>query len=121
VGPEPALPPPPGALGRQAGHDDQHPAAPYGRWCPYCGADLSHVPIREEPPEEAVFAAVGRRLKTALAVGFVLVWMIVSLYDWLSEPAALVVPAWFSALGAFLLLVVLLGIQPWAWMGGRRR
>ena len=60
-----------------------------------------------------MFAAVGRRLKTALAVGFVLVWMIVSLYDWLSEPAALVVPAWFSALGAFLLLVVLLGIQPW--------
>ena len=52
-------------------------------------------------------------VKTALAVGFVLVWMIVSLYDWLSEPGALVVPAWFSALGAFLLLVVLLGIQPW--------
>ena len=95
--------------------------APYGRWCPFCGADLSHVPVREEPPEEAVFAAVGRRLKTALAVGFVLVWMIVSLYDWLSEPAALVVPAWFSALGAFLLLVVLLGIQPWAVLGGRRR
>ena len=52
----------------------------------------------------------------ALAVGFVLVWMVVPACGLArSEPGrALVVPAWFSALGAFLLLVVLLGIQPWA-------
>ena len=74
MGDDPALPPP--ADAGTAPH-----GAPYGRWCPFCGADLSHVPVREEPPEEAVFAAVGRRLKTALAVGFVLVWMAVSLYD----------------------------------------
>ena len=64
-----------------------------------------------------MFAAAGRRLKVALAVGFVLVWLGLSVYDWLSEPAALVVPAWFSALGA-LMLFYLLGFSP---MGLLRR
>lgn len=88
------------------------PSAPPGRWCPYCGADLSNVPEREGRAEdEALFAATGRRLKVALAVGFVLVWLAVSLYDWLSEPSTLEVPGWFSALGG-LMLFYLLGVDP---------
>ena len=79
--------------------------------CPYCGADLSDVPERQDHPEEALFAATGRRLKVALAVGFVLVWLVVSLYDWLSEPSTLEVPGWFSALGG-LMLFYLLGVDP---------
>ena len=83
-----------------------------GRWCPYCGADLSGVPVeRDGHREEALFAAAGRRLKVALSVGFVLVWLGLSVWDWLSEPTALVIPAWFSALGAFMLFY-LLGFSP---------
>lgn len=85
--------------------------APGGRWCPYCGADLSNVPEREGHQDEVLFASAGRRLKVALAVGFVLVWLAVSLYDWLSEPSALDVPGWFSALGG-LMLFYLLGLDP---------
>jgi hypothetical protein len=99
----PALPGPPDHAGQ--------PSAPTGRWCPYCGADLSGVPEREGHQDDALFAATGRRLKVALAVGFVLVWLVVSLYDWLSEPAALEVPGWFSALGG-LMLFYLLGFDP---------
>lgn len=87
------------------------PSTPNGRWCPYCGADLSGVPERQDHHDEALFAATGRRLKIALAVGFVLVWLIVSLYDWLSEPSALEVPGWYSALGG-LMLFYLLGLDP---------
>jgi len=50
------------------------------------------VPEREEHQDQALFAATGRRLKVGLAVGFVLVWLVVSLVDWVSEPAALEVP-----------------------------
>lgn len=87
------------------------PSAPPGRWCPYCGADLSNVPEREGERDEAVFANTGRRLKIAIAVGFVLVWLCVSLFDWLSEPSVLVIPGWFSALGG-LMLFYLLGFDP---------
>ena len=100
----PALPGPPDHAGQ--------PSAPDGRWCPYCGADLANVPERQGRAEdEALFAATGRRLKVALAVGFVLVWLAVSLYDWLSEPSTLEVPGWFSALGG-LMLFYLLGVDP---------
>jgi hypothetical protein len=104
--PELILDPPP-ALPDHTGQG----STPNGRWCPYCGADLSSVPTRDAPQDEALFAATGRRLKIALAVGFVLVWMAVSLYDWLSEPAALVIPGWYSALGA-IMLFYLLGFSP---------
>jgi hypothetical protein len=100
------------ALPGTGDHTGQPPApAPGGRWCPYCGADLSDVPERQDHQEEALFAATGRRLKIALAVGFVLVWMMVELYDWVSEPSALVVPGWYSALGG-LMLFYLLGLDP---------
>lgn len=93
-------------------HDAQGTAAPYGhRWCPYCGADLSGVPVREESQEEAMFALAGRRLKVALAVLFVVIWLAVSLYDWLVDPNTAFVPPWFSALGA-LMLFYLLGFNP---------
>jgi hypothetical protein len=101
----PALPGPPDHAGQRS------TPSPDGRWCPYCGADLSDVPERQDHQEEALFAATGRRLKIALAVGFVLVWLAVSLYDWLSEPSALEVPGWYSALGA-LMLFSLLGLDP---------
>ena len=92
--------------------------SPYGRWCPYCGANLTGIPVRQDhQEEEALFAQTGRRLKVALAVGFVLVWVTVSLADWLSAPDALVIPGWFSALGA-LMLFYLLGFSP---MGLLRR
>ena len=85
---------------------------PLGRWCPYCGANLTGIPVREgQHEEEALFAATGRRLKVALSVGFVLVWLVLSVLDWLSEPAALSIPGWFSALGA-LMLFYLLGFSP---------
>ena len=101
----PALPGPPE-------HQGQSPApSTDGRWCPYCGADLSGVPVREELQDQALFAAAGRRLKVALAVGFVIVWLAVSLYDWLSEPSALVIPGWYSALGG-VMLFYLLGMDP---------
>jgi hypothetical protein len=70
------------------------------------------VPIDEHQAEDAAFAAAGRRLKTAIAVGFVLIWLLVSLYDMVDDPAVALVPGWFSALGAFLLLVFLLGLDP---------
>ena len=105
LGAKPALPGPPD-------HTGQPPArSTDGRWCPYCGADLSGVPEREGHQDQALFAATGRRLKVGLAVGFVLVWLIVSLFDWLSEPSALEVPGWYSALGG-LLLFYLLGLDP---------
>jgi hypothetical protein len=103
--------PPPGLPG-PLDHTGQPPArSTDGRWCPYCGADLSGVPEREEHQDQALFAATGRRLKVGLAVGFVLVWLFVSLYDWLSEPSALDVPGWYSALGG-LMLFYLLGLDP---------
>lgn len=93
-------------------HESQGTTAPYGhRWCPYCGADLSGVPVREDSPEEAMFAMAGRRLKVALAVLFVVIWLAVSLYDWLVDPAVNFVPGWYSALGA-LMLFYLLGFNP---------
>jgi hypothetical protein len=98
-------------------HDFTPPITSSGRWCPYCGANLTHIPVKEEPPEEAVFAAAGRRLKVAIAVLFVVIWVGASLYDFLSEPGAIVLPGWFSALGA-LMLFYLLGFSP---MGLLRR
>ena len=95
--PAPLLPPPP---------DREQ-----GRWCPYCGANLSHVPVREEPPEEAVFAAAGRRLKVAIAVGFVVIWLGASLYDFVNDPGTNLLPGWYSALGA-VMLFYLLGVSP---------
>lgn len=93
-------------------HDAQGTTAPYGhRWCPYCGADLSGVPVREQTHEEALFEVAGRRLKVALSVLFVVIWLVVSLYDWLVDPSSNFVPGWFSALGA-LLLFYLLGFNP---------
>ena len=87
-------PPPPSRTRAPARHSaaSAHGRARTGRWCPYCGADLSHVPVREEPPEEAVFAAVGRRLKVAIAVGFVVIWLGVSLYDFVNDPGTVLLP-----------------------------
>ena len=100
-------------------HEAQGTAAPYGhRWCPYCGADLSGVPVREESPEEAMFALAGRRLKVALAVVFVVLWLGVSLFDWVNDPGTPLVPGWFSALGV-IVFGFLLGIEPVRWL--RRR
>lgn len=100
------------ALPAVTSHGAQGTAAPYGhRWCPYCGADLSGVPVREDDPQEAAFAMAGRRLKVALAVLFVVIWLAVSLYDWLVDPATNFVPGWYSALGA-LMLFYLLGFNP---------
>jgi hypothetical protein len=66
------------------------------------------VPVdRRDPADEAVFAIAGRRLKTAIAVAFVVVWLAVSLYDWLDDPATPLIPGWFSALGAFMLFYLL--------------
>jgi hypothetical protein len=104
-------------------HDFSAPSPPLeagaggGRWCPFCGANLTHVPVRDER-DEAVFAVAGRRLKVAIAVGFVVVWVALSVYDFVSEPGAIVLPGWFSALGA-LMLIYLLGVNPWGLM--RRR
>ena len=97
--------------------DRTEPGVPPGRWCPFCGADLSHVPVRDERQEEAVFAIAGRRLKTAIAVGFVVIWLVASLYDFLNDPGTNLLPGWYSALGA-LMLVYLLGVTP---MGLLRR
>ena len=65
-----------------------------------------------------MFAVAGRRLKVALAVGFVLVWLVLSTYDWLNEPTVLTLPGWFSALGV-VMLAWLLGVTPWGLL--RRR
>jgi hypothetical protein len=100
-------------------HEGQSPVAPYGRWCPYCGADLSGVAVREEPREEAAFAAAGRRLKLGLAVGFVLLWLGVQIWDWIDDPAIVLVPGWFSALGV-IVFGFLLGIEPLGWFRKRR-
>lgn len=114
----PALPGSPGPPA-PLDHAGAPASPPSGRWCPYCGADLSGVPERQGHQDEALFATTGRRLKVALAVGFVLVWLGVSLYDWLSEPAALVVPGWYSALGG-VLLFYLLGLDPVGLLRRRR-
>ena len=96
------------------------PSVPNGRWCPYCGADLSGVPVDPGHPDDAVFAVAGRRLKVALAVGFVVIWLVVQIWDWIDDPALVLVPGWYSALGA-VLLGFLLGIEPLGWFGRRRR
>ena len=114
------LPPPPDATARAGdAHGEQHSAAPHGRWCPYCGADLSGVAVREEPREEAAFAAAGRRLKLGLAVGFVLLWLGVQIWDWIDDPSVVLVPGWFSALGV-IVFGFLLGIEPLGWFRKRR-
>lgn len=96
---------------RPPDHAAQHTTGPFGgRWCPYCGADLSSVPERQDQ-DDALFAVAGRRLKVALAVGFVLVWLAASMYDFLSEPGAIVLPGWYSALGG-VMLFYLLGFNP---------
>ena len=93
-------------------HDDRNSViAPYGRWCPYCGANLSGVPVEREKPEEAVFALAGHRLKVILAVLFVVIWLAAEMYDWFDDPATVLLPGWYSALGA-LLLFYLLGFSP---------
>ena len=95
------------------GHTGQPPASGVGgRWCPYCGADLSGVPLEERPHEEdAAFGTAGRRLKIAIAAAFVLVWLGLSIVDWFEDPATVLLPGWFSALGA-LMLFYLLGLDP---------
>jgi len=105
---------PPAAL---EDHGAQPSTAPAGRWCPYCGADLSGVAARQDE-DEAVFAVAGRRLKITVAVLFVLFWLILSAYDWLNDPAVPILPGWFSALGA-IMLFYLLGVSPWGLL--RRR
>ena len=107
----PALVLPPGHLDREGRPPTETGHAGVGRWCPYCGADLTNVPVRDEQKDEAMFALAGRRLKVALAVSFVIVWLGASLYDWVNDPAANLLPGWFSALGA-VMLVYLLGINP---------
>ena len=93
-------------------HDAQPPTMPVGRWCPFCGADLSGVPVQEEHADDAAFAIAGRRLKVALAVGLLCIWLVSSLYDWLEDPATVLLPGWWSALGV-VLLAWLLGVTPW--------
>jgi hypothetical protein len=66
-----------------------------------------------------MFAAVGRRLRIAIAVGFVLVWLAVSIYDWFDDPATVLLPAWYSALGA-IMLFYLLGVGPMMGLFRRR-
>jgi hypothetical protein len=66
-----------------------------------------------------MFAAVGRRLRIAIAVGFVLVWLGVSIYDWFDDPAVVLLPAWYSALGA-IMLFYLLGVGPMMGLFRRR-
>lgn len=91
--------------------EERHTAAPAGRWCPYCGADLSHIPDRSDHTDEAMFSAAGRRLKVTLAVLFVVIWLAISIYDWFDDPAVVLVPGWYSALGA-VMLFYLLGFNP---------
>jgi hypothetical protein len=88
-------------------HGAQPPTTPTGRWCPFCGADLSGVPIDQSHEDDAMFAAAGRRLKVALAVAFVVIWLIVQIWDWIDDPAVALVPGWYSALGAVLLFWLL--------------
>ena len=67
--------------------------------------------MREEPPDEALYATAGRRLKVAIAVAFVVIWLGVSLYDFVNDPASNLLPGWFSLLGA-VMLFYLLGLDP---------
>lgn len=114
---ESPLPALPVSLEEAPPHRAQHTTAPAGRWCPYCGADLSGIPERENE-DEVMFAVAGRRLKIIIAVLFVLFWLGLSAYDWLNDPAVPILPGWFSALGA-VMLFYLLGVSPWGLL--RRR
>jgi len=91
--------------------EGQHTATTYGRWCPYCGADLSNVPDRYSHADEALFSTAGRRLKITLAVLFVVIWLAISIWDWIDNPSTAFVPGWYSALGA-VMLFYLLGFNP---------
>ena len=67
--------------------------------------------MEREHTEDAVFALAGKRLKVVLAVLFVVIWLAVSIYDWFDDPATVLLPGWYSALGA-IMLFYLLGFSP---------
>jgi len=65
-----------------------------------------------------MFAVAGRRLKIAIALAFVVIWLGLSTFDWMEDPVTVLLPGWFSALGA-VMLFYLLGVSPWGLL--RRR
>jgi len=69
------------------------------------------VPVEREHTEDAVFALAGKRLKVVLAVLFVVIWLGAEMYDWFDDPATVLLPGWYSALGA-IMLFYLLGFSP---------